>query len=100
MNLWMARAWLAFPRAAPAPGTAAVWGTHHVEVVVAVNGNTVTTDGPYGRRTVSIAAVRIVDPHGGGSYASRETSHRYGRGSYRVASAGQYSGTGYGGSSE
>ena len=96
LNLWMARTWLAFPRATPAPGMAAVWGTHHVEAVVAVNGNTVTTDGPYGRRNVSLAAVRIVDPHGGSRYVSRETSHHYGRGSYRVASVGQFVGTGYG----
>jgi len=109
LNLWMARTWLAFPRATPTPGMAAVWGTHHVEAVVAASGNTVTTEGPYGRRTVSLAAVKIVDPHGGTRYASRDAgaaphhyrhyaSRHYGRGSYRVASAGMYSGIGFGNS--
>src|SRR5208282_4580927 len=33
MNLWLARTWLGFPRTSPRAGTAAVWGTRHVEAV-------------------------------------------------------------------
>lgn len=85
MNLWLARTWLGFPRSSPKPGTAAVWGTHHVEAVVADNGDgTITTSGPYGNRRVKIASVAIVDPRGGyvghreghSRYAYRHWQHR------------------------
>ncbi len=77
MNLWLARTWLGFPRTSPRPGTAAVWGTHHVEAIISNNGDgTITTSGPYGNRRVRIASVAIVDPHGG--YASHhEGRHRH-----------------------
>ena len=66
MNLWLARTWLGFPRTSPAPGMAAVWGIHHVEAIVATNGDgTITTSGPYGQRRVRTVSVTIVDPHGG-----------------------------------
>jgi hypothetical protein len=75
-ELWLARNWLQFPRASPGPGTAAVWpGRRHVEAVVASNGDgTVTTDGPYGTRRVSLRSVVIVDPHGS-AVAGRGEGH-------------------------
>jgi hypothetical protein len=83
MNLWLANAWLGFPRATPGPGTAAVWPGRHVEAVVANNGDgTVTTSGPYGQRRVRISSVVFVDPHGG--YAGhREARRRYAANAHR-----------------
>ncbi len=76
MNLWLARTWLGFPRTSPAPGMAAVWGAHHVEAIVATNGDgTITTSGPYGNRRVRIGSVTIVNPHGG--YAGHRESRHY-----------------------
>ena len=63
-NLWTVSAWMRFPRSAPGPGKAAVWPHRHVEAIVANNGNgTLTTNGPYGIRTVRLASVVVVDPH-------------------------------------
>lgn len=71
-NLWLAQAWLGFPRSAPGPGKAAVWPHRHVEAVVRTNGDgTITTNGPYGMRRVRLASVVIVNPHGS---KSRRTS--------------------------
>src|ERR1700733_1677038 len=36
-ELWLANAWLAFPRVAPAAGTAAVWPNRHVAAVIAAH---------------------------------------------------------------
>ena len=63
INVWQANGWLAFPRTAPAPGTAAVWPGRHVEAVIAVHGDTVTVDGPYGIRQVRTRGLIFVDPH-------------------------------------
>ncbi len=76
VNLWLADAWLGFPQAAPAAGTAAVWPGRHVEAVVANNGDgTVTTLGPRGHRRVRISSVVIVDPHG--RYDGHREGHRH-----------------------
>jgi hypothetical protein len=70
-NLWLANEWLRFPRALPRAGTAAVWPGRHVEAVVAVNGNgSVTTNGPYGLRRVSLSRVVIVDPRAHHKFSS------------------------------
>ena len=110
-DLWLVANWLRrFPRTGPQVGAAAIWGRHHVEIVTAVHGDgTVSTTGSVGHSHVAASRLTFVDPHGGSRYASRDggraephhyrhyASRHYGRGSYRVASSGQYSGTGYGG---
>jgi hypothetical protein len=111
-NPWRAVEWNRFRHASPAPGMVAVWRNgHHVGVISAVHGDgTFSVTGSSNHARVTLAQVSVVDPHSGGSrYASRDVSvatsrryrhyasRHYGRGSYRVASSGQYSGTGYGG---
>jgi len=78
-NPWLAIEWMFFPTTAPRPGVAAVWRNgHHVEAVVSgAHGGTVTTDGPYGLRQVSLSAVVIVDPHGARTAHSGHTPTRY-----------------------
>lgn len=69
-NLWLARAWYKFPRAAPAPQMAAV-RPHHVFVLrrhVAGNNWLVADHNSGGRKSRlhvrSIAGFTIVNPHG------------------------------------
>jgi hypothetical protein len=80
-ELWKASSWYRFPRTSPHPGAAALWGGRHVEAVVAVNGGTVTTDGPYGLRHTPIGRLVFVDPRSGPSVevhlASRHERRRF-----------------------
>lgn len=63
INLWLADDWLRFPRAAPAPGTAAVWPHRHVAPVVAVNGDgTVTVRDSWATHRVRMAGLVFVQP--------------------------------------
>jgi hypothetical protein len=78
-SLWLARSWYRFPRAAAAPGMAALWGTRHVAVIRAVNGDgsaTVYDANSGGGLTrvhrVSLAGLTIVNPSGGSMLASHE----------------------------
>ena len=73
-SLWLVRSWYRFPRAAAAPGMAALWGSRHVAVIRAVNGDGTATvyDANSGGgltrvHRVSLAGLTIVNPHGGGS---------------------------------
>lgn len=65
-DLWRHEAWLRFPRAEPAAGTAAIWmgrKGHHVAPVVAVNGNgTITIHDNMGVRTVNSSGLIFVRP--------------------------------------
>jgi hypothetical protein len=72
-SLWLVRSWYKFPRAAAAPGMAALWGTRHVAVIRSVNGDgtasvyDANSGGGLTRvHRVSLAGLTIVDPHGGG----------------------------------
>jgi hypothetical protein len=78
-SLWLARSWYRFPRAAAAPGMAALWGTRHVAVIRAVNGDGTATvyDANSGGgltrvHRVSLAGLTIVNPNGGSTLASHE----------------------------
>lgn len=72
-SLWLAASWLKFPRAEPAPGMVAVHrGGHHVLAIIAYlgGGRALAYDPNSGghltrRHVVSLAAYRVVDPHGG-----------------------------------
>lgn len=75
-GLWLASSWLAFPRAAPGPGMAAVW-SGHVAIIESYEGGDVAVlyDANSGGHLTrihraSIAGARIVNPHGGKAYAS------------------------------
>lgn len=71
-SLWAARAWLRFPRAAPAPGMAAV-RAHHVMLLEAPGhapGYWIVHDSNGGRHLTwrherDLRGYVIVDPHGG-----------------------------------
>jgi hypothetical protein len=71
--LWLARNWLRFPRAAPAPGMVAVHrGGHHVLAIVDYlgDGRALAYDPNSGghltrRHVVSLRGYVVVDPHGG-----------------------------------
>jgi hypothetical protein len=72
-SLWLVRSWYKFPRAAAAPGMAALWGTRHVAVIRSLNGDgtasvyDANSGGGLTRvHRVSLAGLTIVDPHGGG----------------------------------
>jgi hypothetical protein len=78
-SLWLVRSWYRFRRAAAAPGMAALWGTRHVAVIRAVNGDGTATvyDANSGGgltrvHRVSLAGLTIVDPHGGSVRAASE----------------------------
>lgn len=81
-SLWLVRSWYKFPRAAAAPGMAAIWGVRHVAVIRQVHGDGTATvyDANSGGgltrvHRVSLAGLTIVDPHAGGSrLASRRTA--------------------------
>src|SRR5215831_5297966 len=70
--LWVAANWLRFPPAAPAPGMVAVHrGGHHVLAIIDYlgDGRALAYDPNSGghltrRHVVSLAAYRVVDPHG------------------------------------
>lgn len=63
VNLWLADDWLKFPRAKPAPGTAAVWVHRHVAPVVAVNHDgTVTVRDSWAVHRVRMAGLVFVQP--------------------------------------
>jgi hypothetical protein len=70
INMWLANDWLRFPRAAPAPGTAAVWPHRHVAPVVAVHNDrtgravAITTRESWGMRRVNLSGLIIVQPPG------------------------------------
>ena len=71
-ELWLARAWYRFPRAAPAPGMVAV-RRHHVFVLEQhiAGGIWLAFDANSGRHATrlhprSIGGFVIVDPHGAG----------------------------------
>ena len=79
--LWLVGSWYKFPRAAAAPGTAALWGGRHVAVIREVHGDGTATvyDANSGGgltrvHRISLAGLTIVDPHGGGGsmLASRQ----------------------------
>jgi len=42
-SLWLVRSWYRFPRAAAAPGMAALWGTRHVAIIREVHGDGTAT---------------------------------------------------------
>ncbi len=78
-SLWLVRSWYRFPRAAAAPGMAALWGTRHVAVIRAVNGDGTATvyDANSGAgvtrvHRVSLAGLTIVNPQGGPMLESHE----------------------------
>ena len=90
-DLWLAANWLRFPRSVAGPGKAAVFGLHHVVAIIDANGDGTAkvydpNSGGHLTRihTVSLAGATIVDPHGGGGYASRS------RGREAVARREQY----------
>jgi hypothetical protein len=63
-NLWLANAWLRFPRTTPAPGTAAIWPGRHVAQVVAVNSDktVVVNDSWNAHHVVRMAGLVFVKP--------------------------------------
>jgi hypothetical protein len=72
-SLWLVGSWYKFPRAAAAPGMAALWGTRHVAVIRSVNGDgtasvyDANSGGGLTRvHRISLAGLTIVNPHGGG----------------------------------
>ncbi len=80
-SLWLVRSWHKFPRAAAAPGMAAIWGSRHVAVIREVHGDGTATvyDANSGGgltrvHRVSLAGLTIVDPHGGGSMLTSSRS--------------------------
>jgi hypothetical protein len=63
MNLWLARAWLAFPHVLAEVGSVAVFGHHHVAPVVSVNGDgTVTVQDSWATHPVRMAGLVFVRP--------------------------------------
>ena len=82
-RFWLVRNWYVFPRTSCHPGAAALWGTRHVEAVTSCEGNTATTNGPYGIRRTPVARLHFVDPHGASTSFAARTDHRH---AYRVAS--------------
>lgn len=64
-ELWPVNNWvLKFPRTSPHVGAAAIWGRHHVEIVISVNNDgTVSTAGSVGFSHVPIRRLTFVDPH-------------------------------------
>jgi hypothetical protein len=64
-DLWLVSNWFRFPRTSAHVGAAAIWGRHHVEIVVAVNGDgTVDTRGSVGFSHVPIYRLTFVEPSG------------------------------------
>jgi hypothetical protein len=62
-ELWLADAWLKFPRTSPHSGAAAVWPHRHVAPVIAVNGDgTVTVRDFWAVHRVRVAGLVFVDP--------------------------------------
>jgi hypothetical protein len=62
-NLWLADAWLKFPRTSPHAGAVAVWPGRHVARVLAANHDgTVTVDDSWATHRVRTAGLVFVDP--------------------------------------
>jgi hypothetical protein len=62
-NLWLADAWLKFPRTSPHAGAVAVWPGRHVARVLAANHDgTVTVDDSWATHRVRMAGLVFVDP--------------------------------------
>jgi hypothetical protein len=83
-SLWLVSSWYKFPRATAAPGMAALWGTRHVAVIRAVNGDGTATvyDANSGGgltrvHRVSLAGLTIVNPHGGPMLAANEPAPQH-----------------------
>ena len=81
-GLYLANAWLRFPRAAPAPGMAVVWPGRHVAIIRQNTrpGFAVLYDANSGGGLTRVHEVRsaglvVVDPHGS-SVEERRPSHR------------------------
>jgi hypothetical protein len=65
-ELWLADAWLKFPRTSPHSGAVAVWPHRHVAAVIAVNGDgTVTVRDSWAVHRVRVAGLVFVDPRVG-----------------------------------
>jgi len=69
-DLWLVSSWYRFPRAAPAPGMAVLWGTHHVAIIRQYygDGTALLYDANSGRgltrvHRTNIASLVVVDPH-------------------------------------
>lgn len=64
INMWLADDWLRFPRAIPAPGTAAVWPHRHVAPVIAGPhpDGTVTVKDSWATHRVRMAGLVFVQP--------------------------------------
>ena len=78
-DLWLVSNWYRFPRAAPAPGMAVLWGTHHVAMIRQYfgDGTALLYDANSGKgltrlHRIRIAGLAVVDPHPG--HASVSTS--------------------------
>ena len=91
-SLWLVRSWYKFPRAAAAPGMAALWGPRHVAVIRAVNGDGTATvyDANSGGgltrvHRVSLAGLTIVDPHGGPAPTANEPMPQQQHAANRIA---------------
>jgi len=76
-SLWLVRSWYRFPRAAAAPGMAALWGTRHVAIIREVHGDGTATvyDANSGGgltrvHRVSLAGLTVVSPQSGSMLAS------------------------------
>lgn len=62
-DLWLVSNWFRFPRTSAHVGAAAIWGRHHVEIVIAVNNDgTVDTAGSVGFSHVPIRRLTFVEP--------------------------------------
>jgi hypothetical protein len=108
-SLWLVRSWYKFPRAAAAPGMAALWGTRHVAVIRSVHGDGTATvfDANSGGgltrvHRISLAGLAIVNPHAsdGSALASRSSiplrqAHAPVRVAYRHRSARHYAVAGH-----
>jgi len=76
-DLWLVSNWYRFPRAAPAPGMAVLWGTRHVAVIRQYfgDGTAMLYDANSGKgltrlHRIRIAGLAVVDPHPGGASLS------------------------------
>lgn len=76
-NLWLADAWLKFPRTSPHSGAVAVWPHRHVALAVSdPHGGRITVRDSWATHDVRIAGLIFVDPHAGRYAALRR---RYAR---------------------
>jgi hypothetical protein len=61
-DLWLVSNWRKFPRTTGHVGAAALWGNHHVEIVVADKGDRVDTAGSVGFTNVPKNRLTFVQP--------------------------------------